>query len=186
MEQLCPALAQVGIIFSSYSELDEEDVKALDEVFEERIFPVLTPLAVDPSHPFPYISHLSLNLAVLVRDPVTAQRRFARVKVPPLLPRFLVLPDGERFVPLEQVIGAHLPQLFPGMEVVDDYASASPATPTSPSKRKRPTTCSPPSSSSCAAVASAAPFAWSSMPTPPMWCATFFSESSTSRTTTST
>jgi polyphosphate kinase len=122
LEQLCPALARVGIIFSSYSELDEEDVKALDEVFEERIFPVLTPLAVDPSHPFPYISHLSLNLAVLVRDPVTAQRRFARVKVPPLLPRFLVLPDGERFVPLEQVIGAHLPQLFPGMEVVDDYA----------------------------------------------------------------
>ncbi|MEY2454421.1 MAG: polyphosphate kinase [Acidimicrobiaceae bacterium] len=122
LEQLCPALAQVGIIFSSYAELDEDDVKALDEVFEERIFPVLTPLAVDPSHPFPYISHLSLNLAVLVRDPVTAQRRFARVKVPPLFPRFLVLPDGERFVPLEQVIGAHLPQLFPGMEVVDDYA----------------------------------------------------------------
>ena len=91
-------------------------------MFEERVFPVLTPLAVDPSHPFPYISHLSLNLAVLVRDPVTAQRRFARVKVPPLLPRFLVMPDGERFVPLEQVIGAHLDQLFPGMEVVDDYS----------------------------------------------------------------
>src|SRR4051812_7406514 len=122
LEQLCPALARVGIIFSSYAELDDEDVKSLDEVFEERIFPVLTPLAVDPSHPFPYISHLSLNLAVLVRDPVTAQRRFARVKVPPVLPRFLVLPDGERFVPLEQVIGAHLHQLFPGMEVVDDYA----------------------------------------------------------------
>jgi polyphosphate kinase len=112
----------VGITFSSYAELDEEDVKALDEVFEERIFPVLTPLAVDPGHPFPYISHLSLSLAVLVRDPVTAQRRFARVKVPPVLPRFLVMPDGERFVPLEQVIGAHLDQLFPGMEVVDDYA----------------------------------------------------------------
>jgi polyphosphate kinase len=122
LEQLCPALARVGIIFSSYDELDEADVKALDEVFEERIFPVLTPLAVDPSHPFPYISHLSLNLAVLVRDPVTAQRRFARVKVPPLLPRFLVMPDGERFVPLEQVIGAHLDQLFRGMEVVDDYS----------------------------------------------------------------
>ena len=122
LEQLCPEFARVGIIFSSYGELDEDDVKALDEVFEERIFPVLTPLAVDPSHPFPYISHLSLNLAVLVRDPVTAQRRFARVKVPPLLPRFLVMPDGERFVPLEQVIGAHLDQLFPGMEVVDDYS----------------------------------------------------------------
>jgi polyphosphate kinase len=122
LQQLCPALARVGITFSSYAELDEEDVKALDEVFEERIFPVLTPLAVDPGHPFPYISHLSLSLAVLVRDPVTAQRRFARVKVPPVLPRFLVMPDGERFVPLEQVIGAHLDQLFPGMEVVDDYA----------------------------------------------------------------
>src|SRR5262249_46863869 len=89
---------------------------------EERIFPVLTPLAVDPGHPFPYISHLSLNLAVIVRDPVTAHRQFARVKVPPLLPRFLVLPDGERFVPLEQVIGAYLAQLFPGMEIVDDYS----------------------------------------------------------------
>ena len=122
LEQLCPESAGVGIIFSSYAELDEEDVKALDEMFEERIFPVLTPLAVDPSHPFPYISHLSLNLAVLVRDPVTAQRHFARVKVPPVLPRFLVMPDGERFVPLEQVIGAHLDQLFPGMEVIDDYS----------------------------------------------------------------
>ena len=122
LEQLCPESAGVGIIFSSYAELDEQDVKALDEMFEERIFPVLTPLAVDPSHPFPYISHLSLNLAVLVRDPVTAQRHFARVKVPPVLPRFLVMPDGERFVPLEQVIGAHLDQLFPGMEVIDDYS----------------------------------------------------------------
>jgi polyphosphate kinase len=122
LDELCPALAQVGITFSSYADLDEDDVKALDEVFEERIFPVLTPLAVDPGHPFPYISHLSLSLAVLVRDPVTAQRRFARVKVPPILPRFLVLPDGERFVPIEQVIGAHLHQLFPGMEIVDDYA----------------------------------------------------------------
>src|SRR4051794_23863160 len=122
LEQLCPQLAAVGIIFSSWAELDEDDVKTLDEVFEERIFPVLTPLAVDPGHPFPYISHLSLNLAVIVRDPITAQRQFARVKVPPLLPRFWVLPDGERFVPLEQVIAAHLRQLFPGMEIVDDYS----------------------------------------------------------------
>src|SRR4051794_14729641 len=122
LEQVTPALSGEGITLSSYGELDEDDVKWLDEVFDDRIFPVLTPLAVDPGHPFPYISHLSLNLAVLVRDPVTAQRRFARVKVPPLLPRFLVMPDGERFVPLEQVIGAHLDQLFPGMEVIDDYA----------------------------------------------------------------
>jgi polyphosphate kinase len=122
LEDLAAQLAHVGIIFSSYADLDDDDVKWLDEVFEERIFPVLTPLAVDPGHPFPYISHLSLNLAVVVRDPVTAQRRFARVKVPPLLPRFMVLPDGERFVPLEKIIGAHLDQLFPGMEVVDDYS----------------------------------------------------------------
>jgi polyphosphate kinase len=122
LDDLAPRLANVGIIFSSWAELDEDDIKTLDEVFEERIFPVLTPLAVDPGHPFPYISHLSLNLAVIVRDPITAQRQFARVKVPPLLPRFLVLPDGERFVPLEQVIAAHLDQLFPGMEIVDDYS----------------------------------------------------------------
>ncbi|CAN5225137.1 RNA degradosome polyphosphate kinase [soil metagenome] len=117
LEQLAPALAEVGIIFSSFVDLDDDDVKYLDEVFEERIFPVLTPLAVDPGHPFPYISHLSLNLAVMVRDPVSEERRFARVKVPPLLPRFLVTPDGERFIPLEQVIAAHLDTLFPGMEI---------------------------------------------------------------------
>jgi polyphosphate kinase len=78
---------------------------------------VLTPLAVDPAHPFPYISSLSLNLAVQVVDPATMEQRFARVKVPPLLPRFLVLPDNERVVALEQVIAAHLDQLFPGMEI---------------------------------------------------------------------
>jgi polyphosphate kinase len=117
LDHISPNLADVGIVFSAYDELDEDDVKELDAVFQDRVFPVLTPLAVDPGHPFPYISHLSLNLAIIVRDPVTAQRRFARVKVPPLLPRFLVLSDGERFVPLEQVIAAHLDQLFPGMEV---------------------------------------------------------------------
>ena len=94
----------------------------LDDVFEERIFPVLTPLAVDPGHPFPYISDLSLNLAVVVHDPVSGDRRFARVKVPNLLPRFVVMPDGERFVPLEQVIAAHLDVLFPGMEPGVHYA----------------------------------------------------------------
>jgi polyphosphate kinase len=122
LEQVAPGLAEVGIVFSSWIELDDEDRKYLVEVFEERIFPVLTPLAVDPGHPFPYISHLSLNLAVQVRDPVTRQRRFARVKVPSLLPRFVVMPDGERFVPLEQVIAAHLDQLFPGMEIEDQFA----------------------------------------------------------------
>jgi polyphosphate kinase len=122
LQRLAPALAAVGIVFSSWADLDDDDVKHLDEVFEERIFPVLTPLAVDTGHPFPYISHLSLNLAVMVRDPVTGDRKFARVKVPPLLPRFVVMPDGERFVPLEQVIGAHLDQLFPGMETEHQFS----------------------------------------------------------------
>ena len=82
---------------------------------------MLTPLSVDPAHPFPYISNLSLNLAAVVRDPITGVRRFARVKVPPLLPRFTALPDGERFVPLEQVIAANLDQLFPGMDLVTHH-----------------------------------------------------------------
>jgi polyphosphate kinase len=122
LDQIVPALAEVGMIFSSWSELDEDDVKYLDEVFEERVFPVLTPLAVDPGHPFPYISDLSLNLAVIVRDVQADERRFARVKVPLLLPRFVVMPDGERFVPLEQIIAAHLDVLFPGMEIVSHTA----------------------------------------------------------------
>lgn len=122
LEEIVPALAERGIVFSSYADLDEDDRKHLDEVFEERIFPVLTPLAVDPGHPFPYISDLSLNLAVIVRDPGTGERRFARVKVPNLLPRFVVMPDGERFVPLEQVIAAHLGSLFPGMELGSHFS----------------------------------------------------------------
>ncbi|MFP3908087.1 MAG: RNA degradosome polyphosphate kinase [Acidimicrobiales bacterium] len=120
IEEMVPELAAAGIVFSEYHDLDEDDRKFLDEEFEHRIFPVLTPLAVDPGHPFPYISDLSLNLAVVVRNPDTDEVRFARVKVPSLLPRFVVLPDGERFVPLEQVIATHLGQLFPGM-VVDEH-----------------------------------------------------------------
>jgi polyphosphate kinase len=121
LERLVPALAHVGIVFSGMSDLDDDDQKFLDETFEDRIFPVLTPLAVDPGHPFPYISNLSLNLAVTLRDPVTRERRFARVKVPSILPRFVVMPDGERFVPLEQVISAHIARLFPGMEILDHH-----------------------------------------------------------------
>ncbi|MFP5257086.1 MAG: RNA degradosome polyphosphate kinase [Acidimicrobiia bacterium] len=118
LEQVVPELAAGGIRLSAWDELDDDDEKFLVETFEERIFPVLTPLAVDPGHPFPYISNLSLNLAVTLVDPVSGESRFARVKVPDLLPRFVVMPDGERFVPLEQVIAAHLDQLFPGMEIV--------------------------------------------------------------------
>ncbi|CAN5865238.1 RNA degradosome polyphosphate kinase [soil metagenome] len=121
LTDLAPGLASAGVVFSDYETLDEEDKAYLDGQFRERVFPVVTPLAVDPSHPFPYISNLSLNLAIFVRNPETGVARFARLKVPPILPRFVVLPDGERFVPLEQVIAFHLDSLFPGMEVLDHH-----------------------------------------------------------------
>jgi polyphosphate kinase len=110
-------LADQGVLLADWDSLDDGDRDWVKKVFEERIFPVLTPLAVDPGHPFPYISNLSLNLAVIVRDPVGGERRFARVKVPPVLPGLLAMPDGKRFVALEQVIAAHLGSLFPGMEI---------------------------------------------------------------------
>ncbi len=121
-KEVGPALEEAGICIVAYPDLDDESRAHLDLVFETRIFPVLTPLAVDPAHPFPYISNLSLNLAVVVRDPATFGERFARVKVPPLLPRFLALPGDERFVAIEQVIAAHLDALFPGMTIVSDHA----------------------------------------------------------------
>ena len=89
-------------------------------MFRERVYPVLTPLAVDPSHPFPYISGLSLNLAVVVRNPKTGNELFARVKVPPLLDR-LIQVSPQRFIPLEEVIAVHLDQLFPGMEILQHH-----------------------------------------------------------------
>jgi polyphosphate kinase len=119
---VCSGLAESGMRFSTWAQLDDDDRKWLTDEFHRRIFPVLTPLAVDPGHPFPYISTLSLNLGVIVKDPGRGGRRFARVKVPPLLPRFVVMPDGERFVALEQVIAAHMDDLFPGMEVEDSVA----------------------------------------------------------------
>ena len=122
LERIVPELDAQGLRFSSWGQLDDDDREWLAEEFQRRIFPVLTPLAVDPGHPFPYISSLSLNLGVTVRDPGTGEQRFARVKVPSLLPRFVVMPDGERFVPLEQVIAAYLQDLFPGMEVEESVA----------------------------------------------------------------
>ncbi|HKN49012.1 MAG TPA: polyphosphate kinase 1, partial [Actinomycetota bacterium] len=119
---LVPDLDAAGVRFSQWKELDDDDRAHLDQVFERRIFPVLTPLAVDPAHPFPYISNLSLNLAVVVRHGPHIPPLMARVKVPPLLLRFLVLPDGERFVPIEQVIAAHLESLFSGMQVQAQYS----------------------------------------------------------------
>jgi polyphosphate kinase len=120
-DEVRPALEKEGIRLVDTADLTDEDRAWSTNSFAERIFPVLTPLAVDPAHPFPYISNLSLNLAVLVRDPVTGVRRFARLKMPPLLPRFLPLPDGERFVPIEQVVADHLDRLFPGMEIVTHH-----------------------------------------------------------------
>ena len=117
LEVLVPALAAAGVRWSDWSSLDDDDRAYLVDVFHRQIYPVLTPLAVDPGHPFPYISNLSLNLLVEVGDPGTGDERIARVKVPPVLPRFVVMPDGERFVPLEQVIAAHLATLFPGMTI---------------------------------------------------------------------
>jgi len=135
-EVVRPALAQEGIFIVRYEDLAEAEQERLRKLFRSDIFPVLTPLAVDPAHPFPYISGLSLNIAVEIRDPDTGKDYFARVKVPETLPRFLsvdasgvaqvrdasALSDEPRsFVPVEDVIGAHLDYLFPGMEVVDHF-----------------------------------------------------------------
>jgi polyphosphate kinase len=118
-KDVAPRLREAGIRFEGWADLDDADRFELQRTFEERVYPVLTPLAVDPAHPFPYISNLSLNLAVVVRDPETGEQRFSRIKVPPALPRFVPLPGEARFVPLEQVIAAHLGRLFPGMEILD-------------------------------------------------------------------
>lgn len=125
---LQPLLASQGIYILDYIELNQKQRNYLDSYFEEQIFPVLTPLAVDPSHPFPYISNLSLNLAVVLKNPDTEEEFFARVKVPKVLPRFLPLPpdlgirqDGQTVhwsgVPLEQAIAHNLESLFPGMNI---------------------------------------------------------------------
>jgi len=122
VHEIMPALREQGIELSAWHELDDDDQAELSERFRDRIFPVLTPLAVDPGHPFPYVSDLSLNLAVVVRDPRDERELFARVKVPNTLPRWLRIGDTDRFVPLEEVIAAHLDQLFPGMEVQEHHA----------------------------------------------------------------
>jgi polyphosphate kinase len=122
LDAVAPQLAAAGIRLSDWTALDDDDRDYLVDVFQRQIFPVLTPLSVDPGHPFPYISNLSLNLIVRVGDPVTGEERVARVKVPPLLSRFVVMPDGERFVALEQIIAAHLSMLFPDMVIGEHFA----------------------------------------------------------------
>ncbi|HEY9871935.1 MAG TPA: hypothetical protein V6D12_00760, partial [Candidatus Obscuribacterales bacterium] len=127
-QALRPQMAAQGIHLLDYLDLSQEQRTFLQNYFEAQIFPVLTPLAVDPSHPFPHISNLSLNLAVVVKDPETGEELFARVKVPKTLPRFVALPEELRQwhkdrptiwtgVPLEQVIAHNLESLFPGMNI---------------------------------------------------------------------
>ncbi len=116
-QDITPALAKQGIEIVRWADLDRDEQKHCKKVFRDRVFPVLTPLAVDPAHPFPYISGLSLNLAVVVRNPKDDTEHFARVKVPQTFSRFVPL-GAQRFVPMEDVIGEHLKKLFPGMEVI--------------------------------------------------------------------
>ncbi|MDX2185224.1 MAG: polyphosphate kinase 1 [Gemmatimonadaceae bacterium] len=115
---LLPALAAKGIRLCRMDELSQAEWMTVDDFFESQVFPVLTPLAVDPGHPFPYISNLSLSLAVRLRDPERGEEQFARVKVPKSLPRWVPIGRAHHFVPLEDVIGANLGALFPGMEIV--------------------------------------------------------------------
>jgi polyphosphate kinase len=118
--ELIPALAEHDVRIVDLDDVDADERAALEERFLRQIFPVLTPLAVGLGRPFPYISNLSLSLAVRVRDPVTGQQLLARVKVPTeMLPRFLRIDDGCAFVPVEQVIAAHLDELFEGMEILE-------------------------------------------------------------------
>ncbi|NBW91558.1 MAG: polyphosphate kinase 1, partial [Actinobacteria bacterium] len=121
-EELVPQLAAHNIQTASWSELSHSDREHLTEVFESRIFPVLTPLAVDPAHPFPYISNLALSLAIVVRDPKSGEERFARVKLPQTFPRFFQLPNTLTFVSIEEIVSANLARLFPGMEIVQCHA----------------------------------------------------------------
>ncbi|MCU1506545.1 MAG: polyphosphate kinase [Microbacteriaceae bacterium] len=120
-----PQLDTAGIHIETWADLDAADRERVDEIFSLQIFPVLMPLAVDPAHPFPYISGLSLNLSIRVRNPKTAKEEFARLKVPSMLPRFVQLPDdgsGQiRFIPLEDLISNHLGDLFPGMEILEHH-----------------------------------------------------------------
>ena len=119
-DSLVPGLADAGIRIASVDDVSAHDRKELDARYRRQIFPVLTPLAVGLGRPFPYISNLSLSLAVLVRDPVSGHETFARVKVPKeMLPRFMPVGEGLTFVPMEQVIAANLDSLFPGMEILD-------------------------------------------------------------------
>ena len=117
LDVLLPQLAREGIHVCRWSDLTAEERSACERFYEERVFPVLTPLAVDPAHPFPYVSNLSFSIAAMIRDDATGEERFARVKVPTLFPRLYEIPGTTRFIPVEDVIIAQLGTLFPGMTV---------------------------------------------------------------------
>ena len=122
-QSIVPALEKENVRIVTRDQLDQDERGYVSKLFSDRIFPVLTPLAVDPSHPFPYISGLSLNLAVIVKNSKTSEQFFARVKVPPILSRFIPTNSvgSTRFIPLEEVIAIHLQELFPGMVIEDHY-----------------------------------------------------------------
>ncbi len=128
MDSVRPALADEGIVIVTWSELDDAERDQLSTYFHEQVFPVLTPLAVDPAHPFPFVSGLSLNLAITVKQPDNGGQHFARIKVPDNVDRFVQLAGREgdskcvRFLPLEELIAAFLPVLFPGLEIVEHHA----------------------------------------------------------------
>ncbi|MGP4053558.1 RNA degradosome polyphosphate kinase [Mycobacterium sp. 4D054] len=128
LDSVRPALAEEGIVIVTWAELDEAERGRLSTYFHEQVFPVLTPLAVDPAHPFPFVSGLSLNLAITVKHPDDGGQHFARIKVPDNVDRFVELagredtPGTVRFLPMEELIAAFLPVLFPGLEVVEHHA----------------------------------------------------------------
>ena len=128
LDSVRPALAEEGVIIVTWAELDEAERNRLSTYFHEQVFPVLTPLAVDPAHPFPFVSGLSLNLAITVKHPDDGGQHFARIKVPDNVDRFVELfgredsPNTVRFLPMEELIAAFLPVLFPGLEIVEHHA----------------------------------------------------------------
>jgi len=128
LDSVRPALADEGIVIVTWAELDDDERSRLSTYFHEQVFPVLTPLAVDPAHPFPFVSGLSLNLAVTVKHPDDGGQHFARIKVPDNVDRFVELAPREgtsdvvRFLPMEELIAAFLTVLFPGLEIVEHHA----------------------------------------------------------------
>src|SRR3954471_22519721 len=128
LDSVRPALADEGIVIVTWTELDDAERGRLSTYFHEQVFPVLTPLAVDPAHPFPFVSGLSLNLAITVRHPEDGGQHFARIKVPDNVDRFVQMDGREgtptvvRFLPMEELIAAFLPVLFPGLEIVEHHA----------------------------------------------------------------